>query len=379
MRNLNSFLAALMAVSCLIACSEKQGGEEEEAGMSMKKLARVSYFKNNPEKQAKGDFSYKTDKMKLTSSYHGTNDSDEVLHFKVNFPSDHKEYRAAYLTYTMCATDNGPADWDQTTIVSIKDKKTGEWYEFARAFTPYGGSFSANWNMSWYMDVTEFLPFLEGDTEFSIYYCGWEGESANKHHAVKLGFDLYKGKPEKNVIFTQKIYDTCEGSIPGYRRCWPYGIDGYSIEDASRLGERTISVPAGVKSALVRVDITGHGMDYDGKFIGRPGYTLNSCAEFDYQNYYITLNGEKLKEYGKVFEGNSDNYEQAGTYWYDRAGWGPGKPANVQWWEIKNIPAEGATLTIDFDFDGFESSFTSPNEDSNPYYIISTDFFGYDK
>ncbi len=378
MRYFKFLVAAMMAAACLQSCQEKPGQKEDE-GLTMKSVARVSYSKTKPEKGAKGDFSVTTDKMMLYSKYHGTNDSDDVLHFNVNFPSDHKKYRAAYLSYTMCAEGKGPADWDQTTIVSIKNKKTGEWYEFARAFTPYGGSFSANWNMTWYMDVTEFLPFLEGDTEFTLYYCGWEGQDASKHHAVKLGFDLFEGTPEKNVIFTKKIYDTCEGSTPGYRRCWPYGIQGWSIEDPARLGERIIDIPAGVKSALVRVDITGHGMDYDGHFLNRPGYTVNSCAEFDYQNYYIKLNGEQIKEHGKVFEANSDNYEQAGTWYYDRAGWGPGKPANVQWWEIRNIPAEGARISLDFDFDEFQSSFTSPNEDSNPYYIISTDLFGYDK
>lgn len=377
MRTIRFALAVLLTACILPSCQEKPG--QDDGLMTMKSVARNSYFSAKPEKGAKGDFSFTTDKMKLTTNSKGTNDSNEILHFNVKFPADHKAYRAAYLTYTMCATDNGPADWDQTTIVSIKDKRTGEWYEFTRAFTPYGGSFSANWNKSWYMDVTEFLPLMEGDTEFTLYYCGWEGDSAAKHHAVKLGFDFFEGKPEKNVIYTKKIYDSSKGSIPAYRRCWPYGIEGYSIEDASRLGERTISIPAGVRSALVRVDITGHGMDYDGSFPDRAGYVLNSCAEFDYQNYYITFNGEKLKEHGRVFETNGDNYEQAGTWWYDRAGWGPGKPANVQWWEIRNIPAEGATVTLDFDFDRFNSSFTSPNEDSNPYYIISTDIFGYDK
>lgn len=135
-----------------------------------------------------------------------------------------------------------------------------------------------------------------------------------------------------------------------------------------------------MKSALLRVDITGHGMDYDGEFPDRKNKEPNSCAEFDEQNYTVRLNGKALSEQGRVFERNNSNYEQWGTYYYDRAGWGPGKPANVHYWEIKNIPAEGAAITLDIDFERYvTSSGFTPNSDSNPYYIIEADLFGFDK
>jgi len=363
------FLSAL----CLISCGK--GGESFTAeDMAMKYYSRSSYQETKPERGYKGDYSYVTPAMKL--NFFGSK-HEECYQFSVDFPSDSKKYREAYLTYTMCGWNQGPADWDMTTIISIKNKADGKWYEFVRAFTPYGGSFTSTWSKSYYLNISEFLPMMENETDFNIYYCGWDATEA-KAHAVKLGFDFYEGKPQRTTIFTAKVYDSSQNSIPEYRRCWPYGCDGYSIEDDTRLGERTVHIPAGVKSAEVRVDITGHGMD-PGVFPNRPGYETRNAAEFDYNYYSIKFNGRLLDEKGYIFETNSDNYQQAGTYYYDRAGWGPGKMANVQYWEITNIPAEGADITLDFDLEEFKSHINNPNADGNAYYIIEVDIFGFDK
>lgn len=391
MKTIKSIILIALAVSCFAACQDKENPEGGKGkGISMSLTDRLGY-KTTKYESSTGSFSYTTGKIKLHTGLH-PDSNDNLPTVKVNFPEDHSRYRAAYLTYTMCSTDEGPAAWDQTTMVVIKDKKTGEWYELARAFTPYGGKtgsssdgFNANWSKSYYMDVTELLPIMEGETEIGVYYCGWESEDASRHHAVQLGFNFYEGTPKKNVIFTKKVYDSSINSTPGYRRCWPYGFEDYeggkySLEAKDRLGERTINIPAGVKSALLRVDITGHGMDYDGEFPDRKNKEPNSCAEFDEQNYTVRLNGKALSEQGRVFERNNSNYEQWGTYYYDRAGWGPGKPANVHYWEIKNIPAEGAAITLDIDFERYvTSSGFTPNSNSNPYYIIEADLFGFDK
>ena len=363
-------VAAVMAFLMLAACQKHQ---EPQEPISMSYLKRDAYTTIRPEQGKAGDFSYQTDAYKLY--FFGT-EIDEDFKFSVKFPSDHRKYRKAWLSYTMCGWNEGPSAWDMTTIVSIKNKKDGKWYEFTRAFTPYGGAFDSNWSKTYYMDITEFLPMMENKTDFRIYYCGWD-TTDKRAHALKLGFDFYEGKPEKDVVFNAKIYDSSEGSIPRYRRCWPYGCEGYSIEGDQRLGPRTITVPAGVRSALVRVDITGHGMD-PGVFPNRPGYQTRNAAEFDYNYYTVMFNGVALEKRGYIFEPNGTNYSQAGNYMYDRAGWGPGKPANVQYWEIRNIPAEGATISLDFNLEEFKSAINDPNHDSVAYYIIEADLFGFD-
>ena len=373
-------LCKFLILSILASCALVSCGKDDENGLSMSLSSRGSYSTSRPVGTA-GDFSYTTPAMKL--EFFGSS-QEEVFHFNVDFPAEHGKYKTAYLTYTMCSWNEGPAAWDMTTIISIKNKKDGKWYEFTRAFTPYGGSFDKNWSKSYYMDITDFLPMMEGETTFSIYYCGWDA-TAQKAHAVKLGFDFYEGTPERNVVFTSKIYDSSDNSTPGYRRCWPYGFDkydgkSYNIEDPDRCGPRSIKIPAGVKSAVVRVDITGHGMDYYGSFPDRKGYEVNGCAEFDYQDYTVVFNGTALSQKGHVFESNANNYQQAGTYYYDRAGWGPGKPANVHYWEIRNIPDEGTTINFDIDFERFVAGEDmTPNEDSNAYYIVEADIFGYDR
>ena len=351
-----------------------QKSPEPAEPMSMSYVKRDAYTTVKPEQGKAGDFSTQTEAFKLY--FFGTK-IDEDFKFSIKFPSDHGKYRKAWLTYTMCSWNEGPSAWDMTTIVSIKNKADGKWYEFARAFTPYGGAFDSDWSKTYYMDITEFLPMMEDETDFRIYYCGWD-TTDKRAHALKLGFDFYEGTPEKNVIFNAKVYDSSEGSIPEYRRCWPYGCEGYSIEGELRLGPRTIDIPAGVRSALVRVDITGHGMD-PGVFPNRKGYQTRNAAEFDYNYYTVFFNGEPLQKKGYIFEANGNNYPQAGNYMYDRAGWGPGKPANVQYWEIKDIPAEGATVTLNFDLEEFNSAINNPNHDSVAYYIIETDIFGFDK
>lgn len=359
-----------MTLSCFLSCSSKEG-PEDEAEMTMTYYPRTAYQETKPERGYKGEFHYETDAMKL--NYFGSSHED-CYQFSVDFPSDHSKYRDAYLTYTMCGWNQGPADWDMTTIISIKNKTDGKWYEFVRAFTPYGGSFSSSWSKSYYLNVSEFLPMMENKTDFNIYYCGWDA-TETKAHAVKLGFDFFEGTPSLKVVYTAKVYDSSENSIPEYRRCWPYGCEGYSIEDVSRLGKRTITIPAGVSSALVRVDITGHGMD-PGVFPDRKGYSTRNAAEFDYNYYTVIFNGVPLPERGYIFEKNDDNYPQAGTYYYDRAGWGPGKMANVQYWEISNIPEGGTTVTLDLDLENFISQINNPNADGNAYYIIEVDIFG---
>ena len=51
------------------------------------------------------------------------------------------------MTYRMgrMGGNEGPGEWDMTTMIFVKNKLDGQWYEIARAFTPYGGSFGPDW------------------------------------------------------------------------------------------------------------------------------------------------------------------------------------------------------------------------------------------
>lgn len=324
-------------------------------------------------------FSVSTEPMRL--HFYGW-ELDEDTVFTVTFPESTDSYGRAVLTYRMCGWNQGPAEWDMTTMIKIYDREKDEWLEFVRAITPYGGSFDANWEKKFYLDITEFLPLMQGETDFRIFYCGWDATDT-RAHAVQLTFSFFEGEnPYGTPIGRQTIYDSTQPNdgSNGYR-AWSYGVEGWSIEDASRLGLRTLDVPEGTKQVILRVCMTGHGQDaYNGKgtFPNRKRTKATNCAEFDHNTYTILLNGEPVPQTGYIWEineGADHNYPQAGTYQYSRGGWGPGKPCNVQHWAIGDIPAEGETMTLDFNLEEYVSPCKEPNHQYVACYYVMVDAF----
>jgi len=322
-----------------------------------------------------------TDAIRL--HFYGWNLDEDSL-FTVTFPEQTNQYGRAMLAYTMCGWNKGPADWDMTTQILIQDKQSGEWYEFTRAITPYGGAFNSTWSKTFYIDITEFLPLMQGETSFRIFYCGWDATD-EKAHAVQLTYLFYEGtNPYGTPCYHHKIYDSRlpnEGSN-GYR-AWSYGVKGYDIEDSTRLCPQQITIPAGCSKALFRICLTGHGQDaYNGTgtFPDREGkqQKATNCAEFDHNYYHIILNGDTLKHYGEIWEVNKGNtYYQAGTYAYNRGGWGPGKPCNVQHWLISDLNPAGETISLDLQLDRYISPCTTPNQQYVACYYVEVDMYCY--
>jgi len=321
--------------------------------------------------------------------FYGWNDNEDSL-FAIQMPKV-GNCRRVLLEYTMCGWNQGPADWDMTTEVRILDPRDSTWYELQRAFTPYGGSFSSSWKKVFYMDVTHYLPLLtaEESVKFKIFYCGWDATDT-KAHALKLKFYFFEGENQYgNVIGMQNVYNSLTSGNNGYR-AWAYGVASAPIESDERLGLRTIQLPEGTKHALLRVCITGHGQEvstasdyddgkYNGYFPGRSKKASNP-AEFDENWYTVVYNGNPLEKRGHIWEINQNgkNYTQAGTYKYNRAGWGPGKPGNTQYWMINDIPADGR-ITLDLNLDEYISDRNEPNAAYVANYYVMADIFAYDK
>lgn len=335
------------------------------------KIDRKSWTYNHPMEGITPDFTVKSDTIRL--HFFGWSLDDDSL-ITIKFPESTDSYNRAILTYRMGGWNEGPAEWDITTMIMIKDKRSGELYELVRAFTPYGGAFDTDWEKIFYIDITEYLPMLTNDVEFYIYYGGWDA-TEQRAHTVKLGFEFYEGKRDKTVVFSQKIYDSRSSSNTGYRS-WAYGIDTASIEAHERLGSRQIKIPYNVKSLLMKVSISGHGAD-PGIFPNRPDYQQAiNAAEFDDSRYTIYLNGDSLTT-EIIFQSNITNYYQKGNYRMGRANWGPGLPLKVDYWEIHQIPTD-RILTIDFDLEPFQSALNDLKAEGIANYIIEIDIFGYD-
>lgn len=375
MRNrITSLLYALSAISALLLAScEPEQKPEQKSYFTVTPAQRYAWYDENPEQEAPS-LSVSTEPIRL--SFYGWGlDEDSLV--KVNFPEKTTDYRRAILTYRMGGWNEGPADWDMTTMIMIRDKRTGNLHEFVRAFTPYGHYFDADWEKKYYIDITEYIPMLTGETEFLVYYGGWDATDS-RAHSVTLTFDFYEGTPEKNTIFVQNIYDSRSSSNIGYRS-WAYGVTDNDIEDDARLGKRTVSLPEGVKSLLVKVAISGHGHD-KGKFTSRSKYTTKNAAEFD-DNYYDIVINDSVMITGRIFYSNRYTYPQAGTYSLDRANWGPGLPLNTHYWNITNLPEKEKERTFTFDINllPFQSQINDLKGEGVANYIIEVDIFGYDK
>lgn len=335
------------------------------------KIDRRSWSYNHPIATKEADFSVNSDTIRL--HFFGWSLNEDSL-ITLKFPETTDKYNRAILTYRMGGWNEGPGEWDMTTMIMVKDKRSGELYELVRAFTPYGGAFNTNWEKIFYIDITEYLPMLTGDTEFLIYYGGWDA-TEQRAHTVTLGFEFYEGERQKNIIFHHKLYDSRSSSNIGYRS-WAYGVDSASIEAPERLGKREVKIPYNVKSLLMKVSISGHGAD-PGIFPNRPEYQQAiNAAEFDDSRYTIILNGDSLIT-EIIFQSNINNYYQKGNYKMGRANWGPGLPLKVDYWEIHQIPTN-RILTIDFDLEPFKSKINDLKAEGIANYIIEIDLFGYD-
>jgi hypothetical protein len=371
MKTLKKLFTLAVITAIFVGCNPEIPNEK----CFMRKSSRPAWYNEHPMAATEADFSVKTDAVRLHFYGWGL-DEDSVI--TVKFPESTDKYNRAILTYRMGGWNEGPSDWDMTTMIMLKNPHDGKFYELVRAFTPYGGYFDINWEKLYYMDITEYLPMLNGEIELHIYYGGWDATD-KKAHTVTLTFDFYEGEKEKNTIFYQNIYDSRASSNIGYRS-WAYGVKGNDIEDIERLGLREVQLPKEVKSLLMKVSISGHGADR-GVFPDRgttgKGKRANNAAEFDENFYRVILNGEQKFE-GHIFYENDSTYRQAGTYKLDRANWGPGLPLKVDWLEIHNLPKDGK-LNIDFDLDRFNSKVNDLRGEGVANYIIEVDIFGYDK
>ena len=354
----------------LASCNTDRQNADNEPNVTAL-LEREPFYYSNPESRTP-IHSVTSEEHRL--SFFGWGESTDKA-FQMELPSDVKKVDRVLLEYRMGAWGNKPGEWDNTTMLFVEDKVSGERYEIARAITPYGNSFNKSWSKNFWLDVTEYLPMLSGTTTFYLYYGGWDANDS-RAHTVTVTLHYYKGKPNRNVIFTHELYDSSKNGNSGYRG-WSYGVEGYDIEDVSRLGERTVNIPAEVKRLEMRVAITGHGHD-QGDFVERDGYKTLNAAEFDENFYEVVVNGE-IAAKGHIFFENSDTYKQAGTYWYDRANWGPGLPINVQYWKIARPENGFGQLTLDLNLEKFESAMTATNAEGVAQYIVQVNLFGFDK
>jgi Peptide-N-glycosidase F, C terminal len=240
------------------------------------------------------------------------------------------------------------ADWDYSDRISIRRKGgvngAAQDYEIGRMLTPYGGSFGKDWHFEWALDVTDFSLLLRDSVEIDYNHTGYE-PNTDRGWAIRVDFEIIKGKPAYNPIAIQKIYDAH----------FKYGDANNPIEKT--LAPVSFSANSKAQFARLRVVQTGHGMD-------KP----DGCGEFCNKYRELWYDG-KLLETKSMWKKCGDNpvYPQAGTWLIDRANWCPG---NLIQPDIYNLAVKkGATHTIDFNMQDYTSSNPSAVEAITAYLI----------
>lgn len=384
---MKKILFILITLILLSACKNTSSPDTPSEPSKIDMLDSLGWYweKDCPENLDSAIYTVATDSAIKLEFYGWAEDKDR--RFSLQMPSS-GSFRRVLLEYTMCAWAEGCSDWDMLTEIWLRNPVDSQWYELQRAITPYGRRFTAGWEKHFYMDVTHLLPILmqEQPVEFKVFYGGFDA-SETRAHAFRLKFYFFDGENKYGKpTYCTKIYDSFTSGNNGYR-AWAYGIDTASIEAPERLGLRQVQLPPGTTKALLRVCFTGHGQEvstsqecqgheYQGYFPGR-GTKASNPAEFDRNWYTLIINGEAWKERGFIWENNRGNYDQAGNQTYNRAGWGPGKPANTHYWMLNEIPADGR-ITIDLDLDEYVSNCTSPNAAYVANYYVMADIFAFE-
>lgn len=182
--------------------------------------------------------------------------------------------------------------------------------------TPYGiGLDLGKAGKTWYFDVTDYLPIFTGQKRMTMEHGGQWMED------MDIRFHFIVGTPPRDVIDFDQI--------------WRVQRVGYATINSNRyFPPRTLELDENGEFFEIRSVITGHGQE--GEFIPR--------------DHYLNIDGDR-KFTWEVWTECADNpvYPQGGTWVYDRAGWCPGAPSDVQRSSITSMVQPGSTVKIDYD------------------------------
>ena len=182
--------------------------------------------------------------------------------------------------------------------------------EIGRFITPYGKWHNKDWSYTWEYDVTDYAHILRDSTEIKVFYDGWSQGSL-----FDLDFTFIEGIPARET-YSHNVFWSGNPT---------YGDPNNPIENFLKPLKFPRLHPA--DKVTLRLMTTGHGF----------GGTENA-AEFSQKTHKILVNGEeKYEQYlWRGDCGQNPIYPQAGTWYYNRAGWCPGDV--VQYWDYHMTP-----------------------------------------
>ena len=210
-------------------------------------------------------------------------------------------------------------------------------YEILSLVTPYGNGLDLGQEGETFkIDVTDYAPILRGEKRMSLEMGGQNQEE------MDIKFLFIKGTPTREVVDVQNIWPFRRGTID-------------AILDNTWFEPRMVATSDENLQYKLRIAVTGHGQN----------------GEFQSRNHFVTAGGEKFNF--DVWKECSELpiYPQGGTWLFDRAGWCPGLPTDVQEYDITDLIQKGQPIEIDYGVNGF--TMTEAN------YLVSAQLVTYRK
>lgn len=199
--------------------------------------------------------------------------------------------------------------------------------EIGRLITPYGKWFAKDREFDWVFDVTEYAYLLHDSVEIRTFYDGW-----SKGSLYTLDFELIEGVPPVDVFRVENLYGGA----------FAYGNPGDPIE--TRLPERAVQIDSASEYTRLKIVTTGHGF----------GGTENA-AEFSEKTHHVTVDGTRRfdQHLWRADCGQNPVYPQAGTWYFQRAGWCPGDLVIPNYYNLTSFVSPGDTSRIDYNMQPF--------------------------
>ncbi len=191
-------------------------------------------------------------------------------------------------------------------------------YEIMSFVTPYGIGLDLGIDgKTWTFDVTDYAPLLRGSRRMTIERGGQWMED------MDIQFLFIVGTPPRDVLDIQQMWKP----------------DGSHVSYSNILSDRAFEPRDFMMNPIasyfkIRSTVTGHGQD--GEFIAR--------------EHYMDIDGGGDEFSWQVWKTCGENpiYPQGGTWIYDRAGWCPGMPSDVEEHDITPYVTPGSSSNIDY-------------------------------
>lgn len=224
---------------------------------------------------------------------------------------------------------------DSTINVTVLDyfTKGPMQIELLSLVTPYGNGLNLGPNgVMWEFDMTDYVNVLRGSKYMYMHRGGQNQEE------IDIKFLFIEGTPPRDVHALQNIW-------PLTGQLGQAGNSYTNIVNDAIFEPRQVWLDTAHAEWKIRSSITGHGQN--GEFIARW--------------HYVDLNGGTPEWRWQVWKECADlpTYPQGGTWLYDRAGWCPGVPTDVEEYPLDAYVTPGQTVTIDYGIDPVSNMSTS--------------------